>query len=225
MIASRYRHWEGRIPLGPIWVFPKIVVPQSGWFIIENPIKMDDLGVTLFLETSIYPPPDFLQRVIDIKRGFHPVELLRHETSGPNASDSHHGVPRWRVDLLMFLRTFSKTSGKWMEIWIWFRKTISKGSKFKFRYKSNLDLARSNSFPPPHQSPMSPFLEDSPSCGSLRMPGSNLFKLGNKSYTTRHWKASYRWARKATSEFTKSPTNSFGLLPTKEFHQPRLKVT
>ena len=36
-----------------IWAFPKIGVPQNGWFIMENPIKMDDLGIALFLETPI----------------------------------------------------------------------------------------------------------------------------------------------------------------------------
>ena len=35
--------------------FPKIRVPENGWCIMENPIKMDDLGgPLLFLETPIY---------------------------------------------------------------------------------------------------------------------------------------------------------------------------
>ena len=31
--------WGGTTCLQPIWVFPKIAVPQNGWFIMENPLK------------------------------------------------------------------------------------------------------------------------------------------------------------------------------------------
>ena len=53
-VFSMLSFMKGLITLIHTWVFPEIGVPQNGWCIMENPIKIDDLGVPLFSETSTY---------------------------------------------------------------------------------------------------------------------------------------------------------------------------
>ena len=108
------------------WMFPKIVVAQNGWFIMENLIKMDDLGVTpSFGNTQIagtwgYPvllhPMLHLQQSLQLKLPgldfWEASAAIDLENLGKNARE-WGPMKNWTGDSLSFLLECA-----WIKPWV-----------------------------------------------------------------------------------------------------------
>ena len=90
------------------WMFPKIGVPQNGWFMMENPIKMDDLGVPLFLET----PRCWFQLETPNPKGGSPDFWIMNSMSACPMWFWHCSLLQYKSKKFKLLLGFNKNLGK-----------------------------------------------------------------------------------------------------------------
>ena len=81
-----------------IWMFPKIGVPQNGWFLMENPIKMDDFGGKKPIFGNIHTLPPRKDGAchchLILTNREHPSYPFRRELEGGVSRSTFKRIPR-----------------------------------------------------------------------------------------------------------------------------------
>ena len=113
--------WEGMlaecgwISFRSIWVFPKIGVPQNGWFTMENPIKMDDLGVPPLCETPIYEVQFYFKCIAFKPIIIAPTWLVSGCEIAPWKSWLLEGGVSWESEMWSVIHNITTNLGRKME--------------------------------------------------------------------------------------------------------------